>query len=305
MEGGELGFESWGSGSDLPLHCLPLCPRRPACALFRSDCTGHSPCPAHFRALLRIRWADGYKGVWLVKQVKCEELLHLNFSSLSLVGSVGASFQCQSIHHDHICHDDSDKVRSVLMSTVVKMHAALYHWIHVHNSGCRGRSVWLGGHSVEMQGAFLVCCWVVRLCFRKLAGNSRRWAGLLITLPFPYAHSCLCHCTSSFPEQPGWIIFISEQVFPKLITISAICVCFQFEIFSTFQFGLFCSWLYYGFFLYLHFFFFLNSVSKAQFKCWGLRMEPVWFMPKKPGLGLFCFLNQVQTFGILLLLFYL
>ncbi|XP_036852444.2 E3 ubiquitin-protein ligase RNF38 isoform X4 [Manis javanica] len=24
-------------------------------------------------------------------------------------GSVGASFQCQSIHHDHICHDDSDK----------------------------------------------------------------------------------------------------------------------------------------------------------------------------------------------------
>ncbi|XP_023400898.2 E3 ubiquitin-protein ligase RNF38 isoform X1 [Loxodonta africana] len=26
------------------------------------------------------------------------------------VGSVGASFQCQSIHHDHICHDDSDKI---------------------------------------------------------------------------------------------------------------------------------------------------------------------------------------------------
>ncbi|XP_036186270.1 E3 ubiquitin-protein ligase RNF38 isoform X6 [Myotis myotis] len=25
-------------------------------------------------------------------------------------GSVGASFQCQSIHHDHICHDDSDKI---------------------------------------------------------------------------------------------------------------------------------------------------------------------------------------------------
>ena len=51
--------------------------------------------------------------------------MHLNFSSLSLVGSVGASFQCQSIHHDHICHDDSDKVRSVLMSIMVKMHAAL------------------------------------------------------------------------------------------------------------------------------------------------------------------------------------
>ncbi|KAG5213242.1 hypothetical protein JEQ12_009028 [Ovis aries] len=26
-------------------------------------------------------------------------------------GSVGASFQCQSIHHDHICHDDSDKAQ--------------------------------------------------------------------------------------------------------------------------------------------------------------------------------------------------
>lgn len=35
-------------------------------------------------------------------------------------------------------------------------------------------------------------------------------------------------------------------------------------------------------------------------------MEPVWFMPKKPALGLFClFLNQVQSFGILLLFFYL
>ena len=62
-------------------------------------------------------------------------------------------------------------------------------------------------------------------CSRKLAGNSRRGTELLITLPFPYPHSCLCHCTSSFPEQPGWIILISEQVFPKLITISAICVC--------------------------------------------------------------------------------
>ncbi|XP_075823438.1 E3 ubiquitin-protein ligase RNF38 isoform X3 [Microtus pennsylvanicus] len=25
-------------------------------------------------------------------------------------GSVGASFQCRSVHHDHICHDDSDKI---------------------------------------------------------------------------------------------------------------------------------------------------------------------------------------------------
>eukprot|EP00071_Canis_lupus_P047756 XP_022281313.1 uncharacterized protein LOC111098091 [Canis lupus familiaris] len=29
-------------------------------------------------------------------------------------GSVGASFQCQSIHHDHICHDDSDKHGSLI-----------------------------------------------------------------------------------------------------------------------------------------------------------------------------------------------
>ena len=112
----------------------------------------------------------------------------------------------------------------------------------------------LGGTVLRYRGPF----WFVAAlldCSRKLAGNSRRWAGLLITLPFPYPHSCLCHCTSSFPEQPGWIILISKQVFPKLITISAICVCFQFEISSTFQFGLFCSWLYYGFFLCLLFFF--------------------------------------------------
>lgn len=113
----------------------------------------------------------------------------------------------------------------------------------------------LGGTVLRYRGPFWFVAGLLD-CSRKLAGNSRSGAGLLITLPFPYPHSCLCHCTSSFPEQPGWIILISEQVFPKLITISAICVCFHFEISSTFQFGLFCSWLYYGFFLYLLFFFF-------------------------------------------------
>ena len=75
-------------------------------------------------------------------------------------------------------------------------------------------------------------------CSRKLAGNSRRGTELLITLPFPYPHSCLCHCTSSFPEQPGWIILISEQVFPKLITISAICVCFHWGIYVSLFLGI-------------------------------------------------------------------
>lgn len=78
------------------------------------------------------------------------EIIHLNFSSLSLVGSVGASFQCQSIHHDHICHDDSDKVRSMLVFTMVKMHAALICWIHLINAGHRPREF-------EMQRALLVC----------------------------------------------------------------------------------------------------------------------------------------------------
>ncbi|XP_042769216.1 homeobox protein Hox-D13-like [Panthera tigris] len=34
-------------------------------------------------------------------------------------GSVGASFQCQSIHHDHICHDDSDKILKVIRTSTM------------------------------------------------------------------------------------------------------------------------------------------------------------------------------------------
>lgn len=68
--------------------------------------------------------------------------MHFNFSSLFLVGSVGASFQCQSIHHDHICHDDSDKVRSLLMCLPWgKCMSLLYYWIHLHNSEARTRTV--------------------------------------------------------------------------------------------------------------------------------------------------------------------
>lgn len=33
----------------------------------------------------------------------------------SFVGSIGTSFQCHSIHQDHICNDDSDKVRITCM----------------------------------------------------------------------------------------------------------------------------------------------------------------------------------------------
>lgn len=33
------------------------------------------------------------------------------FPPPSFVGSIGTSFQYHSIHQDHICNDDSDKVR--------------------------------------------------------------------------------------------------------------------------------------------------------------------------------------------------
>lgn len=35
------------------------------------------------------------------------------FSLSLLAGGVGASFQCQLIHQDHICTDDSDKVTEI------------------------------------------------------------------------------------------------------------------------------------------------------------------------------------------------
>lgn len=116
---------------------------------------------------------------------------------------------------------------------------SLHCWIHLYNSGHRARRVWLGGHRVEVQKALLVCVSDYSIAPEKLRIIPRRWAELLINPLFSYPYPCPCPCFSSFLTQPGWILLIYGQVLPKLIIISAVCVCFWFEISQTFWFGLF------------------------------------------------------------------
>lgn len=148
------------------------------------------------------------------------EIIHLNFSSLSLVGSVGASFQCQSIHHDHICHDDSDKVRSMLIFTMVKMHAALICWIHLINAD-------IGQGNLKCRGPCWFVCPILN-CSRKLEDKTVSWTLGKPSIFLPISPSLSpCFLFSS----TAWMDYLNTWTrAPKLITFSAICVCFQFEI---------------------------------------------------------------------------
>lgn len=53
-------------------------------------------------------------GSYFIFHCKCENNLRNSHKALFLLtffaGGIGASFQCQLIHQDHICTDDSDKV---------------------------------------------------------------------------------------------------------------------------------------------------------------------------------------------------